>query len=89
MSGLENKIKSKYINSLSSSFKGEYRWDGQEILAIKFQCDLRLLDCRAVMDWTMNTSFPRKKDIVSGWTRSLQVFAIPVGTAPLEAFVST
>lgn len=57
MSGLENKIKSKYINSLSSSFKGEYRWDGQEILAIKFQCDLRLLDCRAVMDWTMNTSF--------------------------------
>ena len=57
MSGLENKIKSKYINSLSYSFKGEYRWDGQEILAIKFQCDLRLLDCRAVMDWTMNTSF--------------------------------
>lgn len=24
---------------------------------VPFQCDLRLLDCRAVMDWTMNTSF--------------------------------
>lgn len=33
---------------------------GQEILAIKFQCDLRLLDCRAVMDYEYVLSSERR-----------------------------